>query len=176
MGLAISVGTGIAQAIKGTSVTRAVVIEGDGSLLMNPGSAITAGYLAPENLVIVLLDNGVYASTACIPTHAENSTSAASPNPLTSKSSEPATPTELNDALKHTLTEAGPGSSTPEPNPATNPAPSSSSSTPSSTATASKTGSPHNSPSQSSQQSITCRARAGPASAHLLKARELQWK
>ena len=70
MGLAISVGTGIAQAIKDTPVTRAVVIEGDGSLLMNPGSAITAGYLAPENLVIVLLDNGVYASTASIPTQA----------------------------------------------------------------------------------------------------------
>lgn len=71
MGLAVSVGTGLAQAIEGTPVSRAVVIEGDGSLLMNPGAALTAGYLAPENLVIVLLDNGVYASTASIPTHAQ---------------------------------------------------------------------------------------------------------
>ena len=84
MGLAISVGTGIAQAIKDTPVTRAVVIEGDGSLLMNPGSAITAGFLAPENLVIVLLDNGVYASTASIPTQAVSASIwAASPSPST---------------------------------------------------------------------------------------------
>ncbi len=70
MGLAISVGTGIAQATKNTRVQRTVVIEGDGSLLMNPGATITAGYLQPENLVVVLLDNGVYASTASIPTQA----------------------------------------------------------------------------------------------------------
>ncbi|WP_353713642.1 thiamine pyrophosphate-dependent enzyme [Arthrobacter sp. K5] len=70
MGLAISVGTGLAQAIDGTAVSRAVVVEGDGSLLMNPGAAITAGYLAPKNLVVLLLDNGVYASTASIPTQA----------------------------------------------------------------------------------------------------------
>lgn len=71
MGLAISVATGIAQATTDSAIARTVVIEGDGSLLMNPGAAITAGYLAPENLVIVLLDNGVYASTAGIPTQAQ---------------------------------------------------------------------------------------------------------
>ncbi|MGH3645037.1 MAG: thiamine pyrophosphate-dependent enzyme [Mycobacterium sp.] len=71
MGLAVSVGTGIAQATEGSKIARTVVIEGDGSLLMNPGSAITAGYLALENLVIMLLDNGVYASTAGIPTQAQ---------------------------------------------------------------------------------------------------------
>lgn len=70
MGLAISVGTGLAQAIESTPVSRAVVVEGDGSLLMNPGAAITAGFLATKNLVVVLLDNGVYASTASIPTQA----------------------------------------------------------------------------------------------------------
>lgn len=71
MGLAISVGTGVAQVTAGTGVTRTVVVEGDGSLLMNPGAAITAGFLGLENLVIVLLDNGVYASTAGIPTQAQ---------------------------------------------------------------------------------------------------------
>lgn len=71
MGLAISVGTGLAQVVRDSAVSRCVVLEGDGSLLMNPGAALTAGYLSPENLVVVLLDNGVYASTAGIPTQAE---------------------------------------------------------------------------------------------------------
>lgn len=108
MGLAISVGTGIAQAIKGTPVTRAVVIEGDGSLLMNPGSAITAGYLAPENLVIVLLDNGVYASTASIPTQAVSIDLGRFAESVDLKVLRAQTPEELTLALKQTLTEAGP--------------------------------------------------------------------
>jgi len=70
MGLAVSVATGLAQVLAGSSLDRAVCVEGDGSLLMNLGAAATAGYLAPDNLVIVLLDNGVYASTAGIPTQA----------------------------------------------------------------------------------------------------------
>ncbi|MBO0876364.1 MAG: phosphonopyruvate decarboxylase, partial [Pseudonocardia sp.] len=41
MGLTVSVGTGVALAIAGTSVARSVVIDGDGSLLMNLGSAAT---------------------------------------------------------------------------------------------------------------------------------------
>ena len=108
MGLAISVGTGIAQAIKDTPVTRAVVIEGDGSLLMNPGSAITAGYLAPENLVIVLLDNGVYASTASIPTQAVSIDLGRFAESVDLKVLRAQTPEELTLALKQTLTEAGP--------------------------------------------------------------------
>lgn len=70
MGLAISVGTGLAMALEDSAIERVYVIEGDGSLLMNLNAAATAGYLAPEKLVIVLLDNGVYASTGAIPTQA----------------------------------------------------------------------------------------------------------
>lgn len=70
MGLAISVATGLALATVNTPVERVYVVEGDGSLLMNLNAATTAGYLAPKNLVIVLLDNGVYASTGAIPTQA----------------------------------------------------------------------------------------------------------
>ncbi len=70
MGLAVSVGTGLALAIENTSVDRVFVVEGDGSLLMNLNAATTAGYLAPERLVVLLLDNGVYASTGSIPTQA----------------------------------------------------------------------------------------------------------
>ncbi|WP_285241562.1 thiamine pyrophosphate-dependent enzyme [Pseudarthrobacter sp. MEB009] len=108
MGLAISVGTGIAQAIKNTPITRAVVIEGDGSLLMNPGSAITAGYLAPENLVIILLDNGVYASTASIPTQAVTIDLGRFAESVDLKVLRAENTEELSLALKQTLTEDGP--------------------------------------------------------------------
>lgn len=108
MGLAISVGTGIAQAIKNTPVTRAVVIEGDGSLLMNPGSAITAGFLAPENLVIILLDNGVYASTASIPTQAVSIDLGRFAESVDLKVLRAENTEELTLALKQTLTQDGP--------------------------------------------------------------------
>ncbi|MDQ0864629.1 thiamine pyrophosphate-dependent enzyme [Arthrobacter globiformis] len=108
MGLAISVGTGIAQTIKDTAVSRAVVIEGDGSLLMNPGSAITASYLAPENLVIVLLDNGVYASTASIPTQAVSIDLGRFAESVDLKVLRAENTEELSLALKQTLTENGP--------------------------------------------------------------------
>ncbi|MGO4590250.1 thiamine pyrophosphate-dependent enzyme [Paenarthrobacter sp. 2TAF44] len=108
MGLAISVGTGIAQAIKNTPLTRAVVIEGDGSLLMNPGSAITAGYLAPENLVIILLDNGVYASTASIPTQAVTIDLGRFAESVDLKVLRANNTEELTLALKQTLTQDGP--------------------------------------------------------------------
>ena len=108
MGLAISVGTGIAQAIKNTPITRTVVIEGDGSLLMNPGSAITAGYLAPENLVIILLDNGVYASTASIPTQAVSIDLGCFAESVDLKVLRANNPEELTLALKQTLTQDGP--------------------------------------------------------------------
>jgi sulfopyruvate decarboxylase subunit beta len=71
MGLTTSVGTGLALACEGTAVPRVVTIDGDGSLLMNLGALATAGYLLPRSLVVLLLDNGVYASTADLPTQAQ---------------------------------------------------------------------------------------------------------
>ena len=38
-------------------------IDGDGSLLMNPGTLATAATAAPGNLTILAVDNGVYGST-----------------------------------------------------------------------------------------------------------------
>ncbi|WP_020674186.1 thiamine pyrophosphate-dependent enzyme [Amycolatopsis nigrescens] len=70
MGLAGSVATGLALAVAGTPVERVVAIEGDGSLLMNPNVLPTGGYLRPANLLLVLLDNGVYGATANLPTYA----------------------------------------------------------------------------------------------------------
>ncbi|MCI2418174.1 thiamine pyrophosphate-dependent enzyme [Saccharopolyspora sp. K220] len=71
MGLTTSVGTGLALACEGTAVSKVVTIDGDGSLLMNLGALATAGYLLPKPLVVLLLDNGTYASTADIPTQAQ---------------------------------------------------------------------------------------------------------
>jgi sulfopyruvate decarboxylase subunit beta len=42
---------------------RVVVLDGDGSLLMNLGALVTIGGQAPQNLVHVVIDNGGYAMT-----------------------------------------------------------------------------------------------------------------
>ncbi|QIZ37586.1 thiamine pyrophosphate-dependent enzyme [Saccharopolyspora sp. ASAGF58] len=108
MGLTVSVGTGVALGIAGTKVSRSVVIDGDGSLLMNLGAAATAGYLAPDNLVILLLDNGVYASTAGIPTQAEKLDLGAIAESVRLQVLRAADTTELGNALQRALAEPGP--------------------------------------------------------------------
>lgn len=70
MGLTSSVGTGLALAIEESSVERVIVIDGDGSLLMNLNALATAAFLDLPRLVIVCLDNASYASTAGLATHA----------------------------------------------------------------------------------------------------------
>lgn len=60
MGLASSVGLGLALAQPGR---RVLVIDGDGSLLMNLGSLATIGLMKPENLVVVVMDNELYGTT-----------------------------------------------------------------------------------------------------------------
>jgi sulfopyruvate decarboxylase len=64
MGMATPIGLGIAL----TSSREVVVIDGDGSLLMNPGTLATAADLAPRNLTIVAIDNNAYGSTGNQPT------------------------------------------------------------------------------------------------------------
>ena len=64
MGMATPIGLGIAL----TSDKQVVVIDGDGSLLMNPGTLATAAHSAPENLTILAIDNGSYGSTGGQPT------------------------------------------------------------------------------------------------------------
>ncbi|MFI5957557.1 thiamine pyrophosphate-dependent enzyme [Cryptosporangium sp. NPDC051539] len=68
MGLVGSVATGLALSVD-PSAPKVVGIEGDGSLLMNPNVLPTGGYLAPANLLLVVLDNGVYGSTGALPTY-----------------------------------------------------------------------------------------------------------
>ncbi len=65
MGVASSIGLGIALAQPQTHV---VVLDGDGSLLMNLGSLATIGMLQPPNLTIVVMDNEMYATTGGQPT------------------------------------------------------------------------------------------------------------
>lgn len=64
MGMAAPIGLGISL----SSEKEVVVIDGDGSLLMNPGTLATAASLSPKNLTVLAIDNGSYGSTGDQPT------------------------------------------------------------------------------------------------------------
>jgi sulfopyruvate decarboxylase subunit beta len=64
MGQATSYGLGLALA---QPRRRVVVVNGDGSLLMNLGSLVTIADAAPANLTVVVVDNGVYEVTGAQP-------------------------------------------------------------------------------------------------------------
>jgi sulfopyruvate decarboxylase subunit beta len=65
MGLASSMGLGIALAMPGQKV---VVIDGDGSLLMNLGTLSTMARYRPENLLHIVFDNESLLSVGGFPT------------------------------------------------------------------------------------------------------------
>ena len=65
MGLASSIGLGLALA---RPDLRVIVLDGDGSLLMNLGSLATIGLLRPNNLTVIVMDNEEYATTGGQPT------------------------------------------------------------------------------------------------------------
>ena len=60
MGHALALGLGAALS---RPDRRVVVVDGDGAVLMHTGTVLTAGALAPPNLLHVVLDNGSYEST-----------------------------------------------------------------------------------------------------------------
>ncbi len=64
MGMATPIGLGISLSID----KHVVVIDGDGSILMNPGSLATAAHFSPPNLTIIAVDNSSYGSTGSQPT------------------------------------------------------------------------------------------------------------
>jgi len=68
MGLASSIGLGLALAKPSKNV---VVIDGDGSLLMNMGSLVTVFANNPSNLTWIVIDNGAYGSTVNKDTYAQ---------------------------------------------------------------------------------------------------------
>jgi sulfopyruvate decarboxylase subunit beta len=59
MGMATPIGLGIALSCE----KKVFVIDGDGSILMNPGTLATAAQAAPGNLTILAIDNASYGST-----------------------------------------------------------------------------------------------------------------
>lgn len=65
MGLASSIGLGLALAQPALQV---IVLDGDGSLLMNLGSLATIGLRQPPNLSVIVMDNELYATTGGQPT------------------------------------------------------------------------------------------------------------
>jgi thiamine pyrophosphate-dependent acetolactate synthase large subunit-like protein len=60
MGLAIPIALGVAIA---QPQRKVIALEGDGSLLMMLGCLATVGARQPQNLVIVVMDNGAYEIT-----------------------------------------------------------------------------------------------------------------
>jgi sulfopyruvate decarboxylase subunit beta len=65
MGLASSIGLGLAMA---RPERKVMVLDGDGSVLMNLGTLATIAHHAPENYQLVILDNCCYGSTGSQPT------------------------------------------------------------------------------------------------------------
>ena len=66
MGLASSVGLGLAMHLPGE---RIVVLDGDGSVLMNLGTLATMARYRPKNLVHIIFDNGSLLSTGGFDSH-----------------------------------------------------------------------------------------------------------
>jgi sulfopyruvate decarboxylase subunit beta len=65
LGLASSIGLGIALGLPNRKV---IVLDGDGSLLMNLCGLPTAAWAAPGNLIHIVFDNTVYESSGSSPT------------------------------------------------------------------------------------------------------------
>ncbi len=65
MGQAFSIGLGLAIA---QPERKVVVMEGDGSILLNLSAMVTVGAVAPENLTIVIWDNEQWQITGGQPT------------------------------------------------------------------------------------------------------------
>jgi sulfopyruvate decarboxylase subunit beta len=63
MGLVPSIALGVSLAIENSPIKKCIAIEGDGGLLMNPNVLATMSYLNPKNLILIVLDNGCFAST-----------------------------------------------------------------------------------------------------------------
>jgi thiamine pyrophosphate-dependent acetolactate synthase large subunit-like protein len=67
MGLAFPIALGVALA---QPDRRIFALEGDGSLLMQLGALSTIATLKPKNLVMIVMDNGIYQITGAQPTPA----------------------------------------------------------------------------------------------------------
>ena len=66
MGLASSIGLGLAMHLPGE---RVIVLDGDGSVLMNLGTFATLARYRPKNMIHVIFDNGSLLSTGGFASH-----------------------------------------------------------------------------------------------------------
>jgi thiamine pyrophosphate-dependent acetolactate synthase large subunit-like protein len=107
MGLASSMGLGLAMA---QPERRVIVLDGDGSLLMNLGSLATIATVAPANLVVLVWDNELYGTTGGQPTAtAAKSDLAAAAQALGVRKAVTVTePAAFDAAINKALREAGP--------------------------------------------------------------------
>jgi sulfopyruvate decarboxylase subunit beta len=71
MGLASSIGLGLASSLPNTKI---VVLDGDGSALMNLGTFATMARYKPNNLIHLVFDNGSLLSTGGFPSHTADGT------------------------------------------------------------------------------------------------------
>jgi sulfopyruvate decarboxylase subunit beta len=71
MGMVSSIALGLSLNTRKT----VIALDGDGSLLMNPGSLITVAHQHPQNLKWIVIDNGSYGSTGDQPTYTTKLTS-----------------------------------------------------------------------------------------------------
>jgi len=69
MGGAAMIGLGLALAKPNA---RVAVITGDGEMLMGLGSLATIGIKRPNNLALIVFDNGVYGETGMQPSHTQS--------------------------------------------------------------------------------------------------------
>jgi len=69
MGGAAMIGLGLALA---QPQKRVAVITGDGEMLMGLGALATIGIKRPENLAVIVFDNGVYGETGMQPSHTQS--------------------------------------------------------------------------------------------------------
>jgi thiamine pyrophosphate-dependent acetolactate synthase large subunit-like protein len=71
MGLPPALGLGLSLGLDDSRFAKVVTIEGDGSLLMGFSTLATIGLLRPKRLLLIVLDNGIYAATGGQKTAAE---------------------------------------------------------------------------------------------------------
>jgi thiamine pyrophosphate-dependent acetolactate synthase large subunit-like protein len=69
MGGAAMIGLGLALA---QPKRRVAVLTGDGEMLMGLGSLATIGAQKPDNLAVIVFDNGVYGETGMQPSHTQS--------------------------------------------------------------------------------------------------------
>lgn len=108
MGLPPAIGLGLAMGLADSAFEKIVTIEGDGGLLMGFSVVTTIGMLKPEKLVLVILDNGTYASTGNQPTAAASTDFAGVARACGMTTDDVSTVAELKAALEEAKAVNGP--------------------------------------------------------------------